>query len=159
MNNFNLNEINPYIRHINCLIGCNNENHILPWRQLYDYEFLYVCKGKIIVETNTDKYEVCEHQLHIMPPHTLHTRYFIDGVECDYFSMHLDLFFDPLLPDFNADDFYVNEQNLKPNEKLLIKKKRSLISSVNFISCITVIEPNKMHMLFQRALRFYKGSD
>ena len=159
MINFNLNEINPYIRHINYLVGCNNENHILPWRQLYDYEFLYVCKGKIIVETNTDKYEVRENQLHIMPPHTLHTRYFSDNEECDYFSIHLDLFFDPLLPDFNAHDFYVNEQNLKPNEKLLIKKKRSLIASVNFISCVTIIEPNKMQMLFHRAFRFYESVD
>ena len=102
------NQINPYVRYVNYLENRNNSNHVIPWRSLLDYEILFVTRGQITVQTKTDKFTVKENQFHIMSPNVEHTRYFENNLSCDYFNMHLDLFYDHLISDFSVIDTYIH---------------------------------------------------
>ena len=42
-------QFNPYVRYVNRLEGAVHENHIVPWRILYDFEIIFVTKGSLQV--------------------------------------------------------------------------------------------------------------
>ena len=66
-------QFNPYIRYVNKLIGSVHENHIVPWRILYDFEVIFVTQGELCVIKDDSEYTVGEGCLHIMPPYVRHT--------------------------------------------------------------------------------------
>ncbi len=146
------NQINPYIRFVNHLANCNNNNHILPWRTLYDYEIIFVTKGRIIVETNNEKYFVNENQFHIMSPNIKHTRYFNKDESCDYFNIHLDFFYDQYMPDFSAKIVYT--EYITPIELTKRQQKRT----PSFANVITCVSPEKTTKLFETLFSKYKNT-
>ena len=153
MNNTLFNELNPYVRYVNYLTDCDSSNHIVPWRTLYDYEIIFVTRGEITVETKTDKYTVREHQFHIMSPNVEHTRYFENSASCDYFNIHLDLFYDAAFSDFSAKDVYTE---FKTNTDALDKrKKRSSPSLINAVPCWA---PVKTFTLFSKLMSTYNNT-
>ena len=148
------NQINPYIRYVNHLTNCNNDTHILPWRTLYDYEILFVTKGRIIVETKNEKYFVNENQFHIMSPNLEHTRYFEKDESCDYFNIHLDFFYDQYLPDFSAQRVYVDPAYILPIELT----KRQTHFSPTLINRVNCSAPEKVTNLFESLFSKYKNT-
>ena len=155
MNNTLFNEINPYIRYVNYLINCDNSNHIVPWRTLYDYEIIFVTRGEITVETKTDKFTVREHQFHIMSPNIEHTRYFENGATCDYFNIHLDLFYDSSFSDFSAKNVYGYTDSPPILDDLDKRKKRSMPSLINIVPCWA---PAKTFTLFSQLMSTYSNT-
>ncbi len=103
MHTVNALEVNPYVRFVNRLNGANSVNHIIPWRILYDFELIYVIKGKIAVCTEEEEYFIEEGMLHIMPPFKRHKRAIPDGVVTDYFSIHYDYTFSSDVKNFTID--------------------------------------------------------
>lgn len=67
-------QFNPYVRYVNRLEGAVHENHIVPWRILYDFEIIFVTKGSLQVLKEDSEYTIGEGCLHIMPPFVRHTR-------------------------------------------------------------------------------------
>ena len=155
MNNTLFNEINPYIRYVNRLVNCNNSNHVVPWRTLYDYEILYVTRGQITVQNKTGKFVVKENQFHIMSPNVEHTRYFENDDSCDYFNIHLDLFYDSSISDFSAKDVYVHPDASTTFNNLETRKKRVTPTLINVVTCFS---PTKTTALFDKLLSAYRNT-
>lgn len=99
-------QFNPYIRYVNKLIGSVHENHIVPWRILYDFEVIFVTQGELCVIKDDSEYTVGEGCLHIMPPYVRHTRIVPENVRTSYYGVHLDFMFDESSPDFSAWEVY-----------------------------------------------------
>lgn len=146
------NQINPYVRYVNYLENRNNSNHVIPWRSLLDYEILFVTRGQITVQTKTDKFTVKENQFHIMSPNVEHTRYFENNLSCDYFNMHLDLFYDHLISDFSVIDTYIHFK-IPPD----YNKRHNKVSPelINVVDCIS---PEKAIALFRELLSTYRNT-
>ena len=150
-------QINPFIRYAKKLENCNNENHILPWRHIFDYELIYVTDGSIIVETNTEKYSVGKNQLHIMPPFVEHTRYFEKDAVCTYSTVHLDFFYQTEIQDFSVYDAYIRKDT-----DYIVKnnlKKRGDFAGLNFINRLSVRNNRKMASLFAQIIDNYVLSE
>lgn len=155
MSNTLFNEINPYIRYVNRLVDCNNSNHVVPWRTLYDYEIIFVTRGQITVQNKTGKFVVKENQFHIMSPNVEHTRYFENGDSCDYFNIHLDLFYDSSISDFSAKDVYVHPDASTTFNNLETRKKRVTPTLINVVTCFS---PTKTTALFDKLLSAYRNT-
>ena len=151
-----IDKLNPFIRYAKHNVDCNNENHKVPWRHIFDCEIIYVTDGSIIVETKTEKYYVKKNQLHIMTPFVEHTRYFDDHTSCTYFTIHLDFFYQSGMPDFSANEAYV-QQNAEYVEKAKLKK-RSDFAGLNFINLLSVRNNRKMFSIFNQIVNNYRNS-
>lgn len=159
MNEKLLKEINLNVRFVNQIVNSNNINHKLPWRKLIDYEILYVTKGEITVKTKTKEYTVRQNQLHIMPPHLYHTRYFKDNdIHCDYFNIHLD-FFHTQQDDFTVDDTYRRELAGKGYLNAKRLERRSCFENIKTIELIDVHHPEDLTEIFKQLLKAYKNDD
>ena len=99
-------QFNPYVRYVNRLEGATRAEHIVPWRVLYDFEIIFVTKGKLQVVTDRSEYVIEENCLHIMPPFVQHTRTVPENVVTNYYGVHLDFMFDDSSPDFSAFEVY-----------------------------------------------------
>lgn len=99
-------QFNPYVRYVNRLEGSVHENHIVPWRILYDFEVIFVTKGALKVLKDDSEYTIGEGGLHIMPPFVRHTRIVPEHVATTYYGVHLDFMFDESSPDFSAWEVY-----------------------------------------------------
>mgnify|MGYP000295667905 CR=1 FL=1 len=99
-------QFNPYVRLVNRLENAEHDTHIVPWRILYDFEIIFVTKGRLQVLKDETDYYVEEGCLHIMPPFIRHTRLVPAGVLTNYFSVHCDFLFDESSPDFSALEVY-----------------------------------------------------
>ncbi len=99
-------QFNPYVRYVNRLEGAVHENHIVPWRILYDFEIIFVTKGSLQVLKEDSEYTIGEGCLHIMPPFVRHTRVVPEHVATTYYGVHLDFMFDESSPDFSAWEVY-----------------------------------------------------
>ena len=99
-------QFNPYIRYVNKLIGSVHENHIVPWRILYDFEVIFVTQGELCVIKEDSEYTIGEGCLHIMPPYVRHTRVVPEHIKTSYYGVHLDFMFDEGSPDFSAWEVY-----------------------------------------------------
>jgi len=108
-------QFNPYIRLVNRLVSAEHSSHIIPWRILYDFEMIFVTKGKLQVVKEDSSYYINECCLHIMPPFVRHTRIVPEGITTNYFSVHLDFTFDESSPDFSASEVYQVPCNKKLN--------------------------------------------
>ena len=99
-------QLNPYVRYVDRLEGSVHENHIVPWRVLYDFEMIFVTKGSLRVLKDESEYVIGEGCLHIMPPFVRHTRIVPEGETTTYYGVHFDFMFDESSPDFSANEVY-----------------------------------------------------
>ncbi|MBE7066885.1 MAG: helix-turn-helix transcriptional regulator [Ruminococcaceae bacterium] len=107
-------KFNPYVRFVNFLENATSENHIIPWRIIYDFEIIFVTKGQLMVLTEMNSYTIKAHELHIMPPFLQHRRTIPKGEVTQYFSVHCDFMYDENSPDFSVHDVYqahCNQEN------------------------------------------------
>ncbi len=44
-------DISPFVRYAHHMPDANKDNHVIPWRYIYDYEFIYVVQGSMEVQT------------------------------------------------------------------------------------------------------------
>ena len=129
-----ISQLNPYIRFVNHLVGAEPQNHIIPWRILYDFEMIFVTKGKLRVLKEDSSYTINAGCLHIMPPFVRHKRKVPEGEITDYFSVHLDFVFDESSPDFSVAEVYQvpceNRLNTVPDDEKLAEARKNFKSGI-----------------------------
>ena len=88
-----------------------------------------------------------------MSPNIEHTRYFENDASCDYFNIHLDLFYDATVSDFSAKDVYTRFKT--DTDGLDKRKKRSTPSLINVVPCYA---PTKTLALFSKLLSTFNNT-
>lgn len=104
-------ELNIDIHMAHTVVNCKPEQHMIPWRRLFDYEILFVVDGTINVKTQNETYAVRKNQVHFMPPFLYHTRFINQGESCTYYGIHADLF------PADGEEFSIYDAYIKPIEK------------------------------------------
>ena len=153
--------INLNIRFVNHLPNCNNNNHKIPWRRLYDYELLFVTDGRIFVQTEEKSYPVEKNQLHIMSPFIYHTRYFAENENCSYYNAHLDFFANPYENDFSVEDAYIYHIYPKnhPFSEESTWLKRNHFSAIKTPEKFLIHDPQQFTERFEALFQAYSDHD
>jgi len=135
----------PHIRFIHKDFG-NSENWIVPKRVLYDYEMIYLIKGKIEIKTSKKSYLLTDGSLHIMSPFVEHKRTIPKGEFAHYFSVHFDLFYRGPSEDFSALDIYSKPCAERLEEAVpiprLMKRRVYKLSNIDFPEIHTPVKPH-----------------
>ena len=153
-------QFNPYIRLVNRLVSAEHSSHIIPWRILYDFEMIFVTKGKLQVVKEDSSYYINECCLHIMPPFVRHTRIVPEGITTNYFSVHLDFTFDESSPDFSASEVYQvpcnKKLNIVPdNDKLKEERPNYKLDIAEIVESYEVKNKNLFTELFNKLYESY----
>lgn len=127
-------DISPYVRYAHACIDAVDKWHQIPWRCIYDYEFLFVAAGHLAVVTETETQELSENEIYIVPPLRYHTIKIPYGSTCTYYSVHFDFIDLGRENDFSPEEIYIadcnrNLEQAPMNERLV---KRWLIYFVNY---------------------------
>ena len=114
-------EISPLIRQ--CKWAFADENFYIPWRIIYDFEFIFVLKGEICVEQEgKEPYTITDFDFHIMQPMVWHRRYVKRGKSCEYYNIHFDFMKKEEDINFSVIDAYIktmyNYKGGKPFEPI-----------------------------------------
>ncbi|MBR0189545.1 MAG: helix-turn-helix transcriptional regulator [Clostridia bacterium] len=129
-----ISQLNPYIRAVNRVVGAKPQSHVIPWRILYDFEMVFVTKGKLRVIKEDASYTINAGCLHIMPPFVRYKRKVPHGEVADYFSVHLDFVFDENSPDFSVEEVYQvhcdNKLSVVSDDEELAEARKNLKSSI-----------------------------
>jgi AraC-like DNA-binding protein len=104
-------DISPFVRYAHKCINAEKSNHKIPWRYIYDYEFLYIARGQMDVLTDEKSYTLEENDIHIIPPMLWHCLEIPDGKRCTYYSVHFDFINLGEENNFSAIDVYVSNCN------------------------------------------------
>jgi len=99
----NFYNISPYLRYIH-VDDCIHGGYLIPWRQIYDYELVFVLSGNLHVKTERDEYTLTSGDVHIMPPFLRHTRY--SDAPIYLYSLHFDLSYMGESNDFSCLEVY-----------------------------------------------------
>ena len=158
-----ISQLNPNIRFVNRLIGAEPQTHIIPWRILYDFEMIFVTKGRLRVIKEDSSYYINSGCLHIMPPFIRHKRKVPLGEVTDYFSVHLDFVFDENSPDFSATEVYQtpcdNKLNSVPDDEELVQARKNAKSGLTgFVEHYEVVNKPRFTELFNLLYETY-GKD
>lgn len=108
VNSVNFLNISPFVRHIHHLPDATPQNHYLPWRYIYDYEFIFVIDGNLTVCEDNETYELEPGDIHIMPPMIRHRRIIKENEFCNYFSIHFDFVYMAEEDDFSPQETYID---------------------------------------------------
>lgn len=153
-----LTELNPNVRFVNHIENAEQKNHYIPWRILYDYEFLFITSGKLTVVTENKTYEVIAGQLHIMSPFVYHKRVIEDGIMVSYYNMHLDLFFNNNLDDdFSVDNIYIKptiDPYYTPIETPSLAKRKKY-KGIIALDCINFLDKKIVVDFFEKSFDTY----
>lgn len=136
-------DISPFVRYAHHMPDANKENHIIPWRYIYDYEFIFVAQGCMEVQTDTESYMLDANTIHIMPPLVWHRRLIPDGQFCNYYSVHFDFLTTDRENDFSPEDTYIsncNKHNIKavPVDEKLYQRTLYVLGDIEI--------PKKLHI-------------
>lgn len=153
-------QFNPYIRFVNKLVDATEDIHKVPWRILYDFELIYVTKGKLGVEKVGKEYFIEEGCAHLMPPFIKHRRFVPKGETTDYFSVHFDFLYDEYNADFSAQEVYqapckVNQEEISIQTELMGRSNYKL-EVIGIVESLKVSDKNKVANLFSNLLEHYK---
>ena len=141
MNTELMKDIDLNVRYVKKMKNCDNITHKpIPWRRLFDYEILFVTKGEIVIKNKMEEFSVQAGQLHIQPPNQYHSRYFIEGNACDYYSMHLDFFSVEKDKDFNIQETYIKEITEGYYKKTSKLKSRAKFENLESPSIINIFD-------------------
>ena len=161
--------ISPYLRFIHTDESKEYEDYkyIIPWRQLYDYELVFLSDGELYVETEKESYVLHAGDVHIMPPFLRHRR------RADYiklYSVHFDMVFLPEEFDFSALKVYSEPIGARENSggialdtTLINNRPLYLLSGVDLPQKLSVANPlkyieilSKAHKVFNEKPNGYK---
>jgi len=137
--------ISPYVRYVHACIDAIDAGHQIPWRCIYDYEFLFVADGELTVVTEKGSYLLRENTIHTIPPMIYHTLQIPQGQRCSYYSVHFDFIDLGRENDFSPEEVYIancnrNLETAPINEQL---KRRPLyaLGSMALPEAMTVNDP------------------
>lgn len=155
-----ISQLNPYIRSVKRVVGAKPNNHVIPWRILYDFEMVFVTKGKLRVIKEDSSYTINAGCLHIMPPFIRFKRKVPQGEVADYYSVHLDFVFDESSPDFSAEEVYQTGCDDKrggvPDDEELATARKNLKSSIaGFVENHEVTNMPRVTELFNQLYESY----
>lgn len=111
MNRIDLSELSPYVRYVHSCTDARSSTHQVPWRMIYDYEFLFVIKGRMEIVTETGAVVLSENEIHTVPPMLYHTVRIPEGVSCTYYSVHFDFVNLGRENDFSPEEVYISNCN------------------------------------------------
>lgn len=150
--------IAPYVRFVQEYHGFD-DYRIQP-RVIYDYEIIFVKKGKCTYHIGEKIYTLRSGDVHFMPPSVLHSCYVPKGEEFDYFAVHFDLIYMGEKLDFSADDVYVllyGELDEVPYDEELAGRPTPEFHEVQFPFVMPAGDSIAIHDAFQRMLAVYKS--
>ena len=153
-------QLNPYVRFVNKLEGATCENHKVPWRILYDFELVYVLKGKLGVERVGKEYMIEEGCVHLMQPFTKHRRFIPKGETTEYYSVHFDFLYDEYNTDFSAQEVYqapceVNQDEIVVQTELMSRSSYKL-EIMDMVESLRIFNQSKFTSLFDNLLEHYR---
>lgn len=91
-NNFDLEEINPYLHNIQLLYNESNEHHV-PQREMYNFLILYVVDGEMDLTFADEKVILTAGEFVLIPPKVLYKEVIADGKTCRYYVVSFDVVF------------------------------------------------------------------
>ncbi|MGM9637451.1 MAG: helix-turn-helix domain-containing protein [Eubacteriales bacterium] len=104
-------ELSPYVRYVHCCVDARSTTHQVPWRMIYDYELLFVIKGRMEVVTDGKTVVLSENEIHTVPPLLYHTVRIPEGESCTYYSVHFDFVHLGRENDFSPEEVYISKCN------------------------------------------------
>ncbi|MFR1434473.1 MAG: AraC family transcriptional regulator [Acutalibacteraceae bacterium] len=136
-------DISPYVRFAHYTSDADKDNHIVPWRYIYDYEFIYIVRGSMEVQTDDETYTLNADDIHIMSPHIWHRRSIPNDQTCDYYSVHFDFLIMGEENDFSPEETYLrhcNKKNLRsaPVDERLYHRPLYVLGNIEM--------PKKLHI-------------
>ncbi|MBQ7364525.1 MAG: helix-turn-helix transcriptional regulator [Clostridia bacterium] len=156
-------DISPYVRYVHAIWEAVQERHQVPWRCIYDYEFLLVTAGSLEIVTEENTLYLSADQIHIVPPMRFHTIRIPEGERCSYYSIHFDFIDLGRENDFSYEEYTSQcNRNLEQaimNERLVKRPLYALGSlalpeTVQVIDTIAYTEHLKTMILLQREKPF-----
>ena len=116
-------DISPIVRYAHHLCKATPDNHIIPWRYIYDYEFIFVVQGCLEVQTKNETYVLHANDIHIMSPRVWHRRCIPDGQSCNYYSIHFDFLSLGSENDFSPEEVYISQCNRHNHDTAPVDEK------------------------------------
>ena len=156
-------DISPYIRYAHRVSGATSENHLVPWRYIYDYQFIFVASGKMQVVTNDNEYMLQENDIHIMPPLIWHHRVVPEWETCDYYSVHFDIVNLGSENDFSPEEIYIahcnTTENIAPIDEKLIGRPLCVLGSMELPSKMKINNSVKYTQLLSNIIDIQNKKD
>ena len=156
-------DISPFIRYAHRVSGATDTNHLVPWRYIYDYQFLFVTKGTMQVVTNEENYTLGENDIHIMPPMVWHHRVVPEGISCDYYSVHFDFINLGSENDFSPEEIYIARCNTKddiaPIDERLLGRPLCVLGSMELPSKMRIADSVKYTEILSNIIEVQNKKD
>ena len=161
MDTINLLELMPFVRFVNIIKGTSSD-YFVPWRIIYDFEFILVTDGDLLVQEEDKSYTLHAADLHLMRPFQRHKRMIPNGCSCTYYDMHFDFFFDASSDEnFSAEDIYCKPCELKNEEANVLESlaQRTLYepSEIEIPEIIHVKNMSKLVEVFESLRVLYSS--
>lgn len=135
-------DVSPFVRFAN-RNSLPSYEHFVPIRVIYDYEVIYVCEGRLIIESDEGNYTLEQGDIHFMKPLIKHTHYIADGEYCVYYYVHFDLKYME-----NNKEFSLEEEYIKPCENRMKEVPINMEIMDRMIYELSEMElPLKMHLI------------
>ena len=104
-------DISPFVRYAHRCLNADRANHQIPWRYIYDYEFLFVTQGSIHYITEQEELQLAGGDIHIIPPLVWHRMEIPEDTRCSYYSVHFDFVDLGQENDFSPEEVYIARCN------------------------------------------------
>lgn len=116
-----LERINPYIRYVQHITGDKN-NFFVPWRIIYDFEFVFITEGSFLIKTSYKDYLLHPGDFVCIPPFFRHKQEIPE--KCSYYSCHFDFCDIPM--NFSIEEIYCKPcndrlENMEVSSQLLTR--------------------------------------
>ena len=150
-------DISPYVRYVHFVGGATAAVHQVPWRYLYDYEFLFVASGVLEVVSEEKTTRLSENQIHIVPPMRFHTVQIPQKERCSYYSVHFDFIDLGRENDFSPEEVYIADCNRNieqtPKNERLARRPLYALGSVSLPEKLSVVDSVAYTSLLKNMIR------
>lgn len=103
-----LSEITPFVRHVNKIIINEGEAHCCPLRELYDYQFVGMIKGRLHFQIGEENITLSTGDCILLPPFVpILESGDMEADSCLYFIVHFDFFFEKKRQNWDIEDMYL----------------------------------------------------
>lgn len=153
-------DISPYVRYAHTCVNATNMWHQIPWRCIYDYEFLLVASGYLEIVTEAQTITLSENQVHVIPPLSYHTIRIPHDKTCTYYSVHFDFIDLGRENDFSPQDIYIANCNRNldkaPMNEKLVKRPLYAIGSIALPDMVAISDPVAYTELLKTMIRLQR---
>jgi len=148
-------DISPIVRYSQYIENATRNNHLVPWRYIYDYEFIFIVHGSLEVQTTKESYVLQTNDIHIMSPNIWHRRQIPDDKTCSYYSIHFD--FLPLgsKHEFSPEDTYLSQCNRPGHsvaliDETLLNRPLHVLGNIELPKKLRVLDPIRYTKILKR---------